>query len=266
MKPINKLLAGVIVAATLAGTAPAAAEVVTFAQFQSIGNKGQTYWKNDGSNASTGTGGSFFTTSTPTSTVPGTRKVRFSFVQPSISPFVTNVVADYTLLASVTNTPAVLAAGQLIQSSINGSFSFLTESALTINSRTFAAGSNLLSGTFTNASITGQRGGTSGSFGGSGTQGTTFTYTSDFLEFIPASSLDFSIALTSITSALQASPSGGTPNRALRTFRAFSTGSFSSDPAPIVTAVPEPAVWGLMVIGFGLVGIRKRSGAPVVTA
>lgn len=266
MKPINKLLAGAIVAATIAGAAPANAEVVTFAQFQSIGNKGQTYWKNNGTNASNGTGGSIFTTSTATSTVPGSRLVRFSFVQPSISPFVTNVNANFTLLGSVTNSPATLASGQLIQSGITGTFSFLTTSALTINSRVFAAGSNLLSGSFTNASITGQRLGTSGSFGGSGSQGTTFTYTSDFLDFIPASSLDFSIAFTSISSALQASPSGGVPNRALRSFRAFSTGSFSSDPAPIVTAVPEPAVWGLMVIGFGLVGVRKRGGARVVTA
>lgn len=41
MKPINKLLAGAILAATIVGAAPAGAAVVTFAQFQSIGNKGQ---------------------------------------------------------------------------------------------------------------------------------------------------------------------------------------------------------------------------------
>ena len=267
----------VTAAALAAGTmivaaAPASAVVTTFAQFQAINlpgqTRGQTYWKNDGSNAGNGTGGSIYTTSTPTSTVPGSRLVSFSFLQASIAPYVTNQTANFTLFGSVTNTPALLAGGVLIQTGIHGTFSFLSTTPITIGTTTFGIGSNLLSGSFNSSQIVGQRNGTSGSFSGTGTQGVTYTYTSDFLSFIPASSLDFSISLSAIQSALQAVPTSGVPNRALRTFRAFSTGSFSSDPAPIVTAVPEPAVWGLMIVGFGMVGLqtRRRSRNASVTA
>jgi len=250
---VATLAAGVLVAAV-----PATAAVVTFAQFQSIGTRGQTYWKNDGTTASNGSGGSIYTVSSPTSTTPGSSLVSFSFLQPSISPFVTNVSASFTLFASVTNSPAILAAGQLIQTGIAGSFSFLTTAPLVVGTNFFAAGSNLLTGTFTTSTISGKRLGTSGGYSDSGTQGVSLTYTSDFLSFDPASSNDFAISLTAITSALQAVPSNTSPIRALRSFRAFSTGSFSADPAPIVTAVPEPAVWGLMIVGFGMVGLQTR--------
>jgi hypothetical protein len=33
-----------------------------------------------------------------------------------------------------------------------------------------------------------------------------------------------------------------------------------------VTAVPEPAVWGLMIVGFGMVGVASRRRATVVVA
>ena len=264
MTMIKTVTAAAIALGAIAAAAPASAVVTTFAQFQAIGTKGQTYWKNDLS-GSLGTGGSIYTTNTPTSTTPGSRLVSFSLVQPSIAPYVTNVNATYTLLASVTNTPAQLSSGFLIQPGIAGSFSFKSNTAITIGSTTYAAGSNLLSGTFTQAAIFGPRLGTAGSFSSSTTSGATITYTSDFLSFAPSVDRDFSISLTSIASALQAVPTNGNPTRALRTFRAFSTGSFSSDPAPIVTAVPEPAVWGLMIVGFGMVGLqtRRRNNASV---
>ncbi len=250
--------AAMLALGAIAVATPASAVITTFAQYQAIGTKGQTYWKNNGTNGSNGTGGSIYTTNTPTSTTPGSRLVSFSLLQPSIAPFVTNVNATYTLLASVAATPAQLLSGFLIQPGISGSFSFLSNAPITIGSTTYATGSNLLSGTFTQAAIFGARNGTSGSFSASTTSGSSITYTSDFLSFAPTVDRDFSISLTSITGVLQAVPTGGTPNRALRTFRAFGSGSFSSDPAPVVTAVPEPAVWGLMIVGFGMVGFQAR--------
>lgn len=262
------LFKAVTVAAFLAGTltvaaAPASAVATTFAQFGGIGTKGQTYFKNDGTNGANGTGGSIYTTNTPTSTTPGSRMVTFSFLQPSLaSAGGTGLVADFTLLGTVTNTPALLAGNQLIQTKIDGTFSFTNHDAITILGVTYAAGTkNLLSGTFKNAAIVGQRLGNSGSFGGSGDQALGYSFTSDFLTFTPTADLDFSISLTSITSALQSIPTSGLiPNRALRTFRAFSGGSFSSDPSPSVDGVPEPAVWGMMIVGFGMVGFQARRG------
>lgn len=246
--------------ALLAATSPAQAVITTFADYSALaGSTANIYWKNSGTNGSNGTGGSIYTIASNGATAPGTRNVSFSFLQTSIAPFVTNAVAAFTLNASVANTPANLSSGFLIQPDIAGSFSFKSTTAITIGATTYAAGSNLLSGTFSQATIFGQRGGTSGSFSASSADPLdTISYTSDFLTFDPSSSLDFSLSLTAISSVLLAVSNNGTPVRALRTFRSLSTGSFSSDPAPIVTAIPEPAVWSLMIVGFGMVGLQTR--------
>lgn len=253
----SKALAGAVVVAAILSAAPAAAVITTFAQYQAIGVKGQTYFKNNGTTASNGSGGAIYTTSTPTSTTPGSRLVNFSFLQPSIAPFVTNVTASYTLFASVANAPAQLNGGFLVQPGLSGSFSFLTTSAIVIGGTSYAAGSNLLTGVFTQAAIFGPVNGTSGSLSASTSGGSSITYSSDFLSFDPTVERDFAISLTSITSPLARASS----TKALRTFRAFSSGSFSSDPAPLVLAVPEPQVWGLMIVGFGLVGVQVRRRA-----
>jgi hypothetical protein len=46
--------------------------------------------------------------------------------------------------------------------------------------------------------------------------------------------------------------------KSLRSFRATATGSFSSDPAPTITALPEPGAWAMLIAGFGLVGFAAR--------
>ena len=239
---------------------PASAVITPFANYQAIGTGANLYWKNTGgrNDGSTGTDGSLYTIAANNSRVPGSTLVNFSFLQPSIAPYVTNVTANFTLNASVVNSPATLTGGFLLEQGISGNFSFVTTSAITINSHVFAAGSNLLSGVFTPAAIFGQRGGTSGSFSASTLGGSTITYTSDFLSFTPTISRDFAISMVSIVGVLQTVPTNANPYRALRTFRASTTGSFSSDPAPQVTAVPEPAVWGLMIAGFGLTGVQLR--------
>ncbi len=270
MNMLKTAAAAAIAAGTLfAAAAPAAAVEITFASFSPIGTGANIYWQNNGAANSNGTGGSFYTIASNASKVPGSALVSFSFLQPSISPFVTDVTAAFTLNAAApSGNPATLSSPFIIQPGISGSFSFVTTSAITINTTTFAAGSNLLSATFGPASIVGQRTGSSGSFGGSTQGGTAVTYTSDFLDFSGTVDRGFQLSLTSIFSAIQAIPSTGTPTRALRTFRATSSGSFSSDPAPVVTAVPEPAVWGLMIVGFGMVGLqtRRRSRKASVAA
>ncbi|TRW17904.1 PEPxxWA-CTERM sorting domain-containing protein [Glacieibacterium frigidum] len=269
---INMIKKTLTAAALAAGTmfvaaTPAQAVITTFAQYQALpGQTANIYWKNNAADNSTGTGGSIYTTATNSSTVAGSRLVSFSFLQPSLAAFVTNVNASFTLNASVAATPALLAGGFLIQPGIAGSFSFLTTAPITVGNTFYATGSNLLSATFSQGAIVGQRNGTSGSFSATSEDpADTIVYTSDFLTFDPTSSLDFSLSLTSITGVLQAVPTNTTPTRALRSFRALSTGSFSSDPAPIVTAIPEPAVWGLMIVGFGMVGLQTRRRARNAT-
>jgi hypothetical protein len=241
---------------------PAQAVITTFAAYEGINTSPGVRFQNNGSTATNGTGGSIYTITTPTGTTPGTRQVRFSFLQGALSPFVTNVVANFTLLGT-TASPAQTAFSFKIEPSISGGFSFLSTSVITVGTTVHAIGANLLSGTFNDAAIAGQNAATSAGFGGSTGGGATITFTSDFLTFSPVGDKDFSISLTSLTPVIFANP-----GFALRSFRAYSTGSFSSDPAPLVNGVPEPSVWGLMIIGFGMVGVqaRRRSGNKAVTA
>jgi hypothetical protein len=241
-------------------TAPSQAAITTFADYQTVGTGSNFYWKNNGTGNSNGTGGSLYTISNAAATVPGTAQINFSFLQPALSS-ISNVIADFTLLATASSSPAVTAGGFKIQPGITGSFTIKSTSAITLAGTTYAAGANLLSGSFNNASIFGQANGTSGSVSSATTSGATITYTSDFLSFLPTVERDFSLSLTSITPPL-ASNTG----RALRTFRGVSTGSFSSDPAPTpLLAVPESATWAMFIMGFGLMGATTRSRRRVVS-
>ncbi len=267
------LFAGSVVAASLmAAASPAAAVVTTFASFNAS-STGNVFWLNNGTGGNAtnyranGTGGTISTTNSaigvrPSQAVPGGVGVTFSFLN-SLSAFVTNVPAIFTLSATVVNTPATSMMGFEIQQNIAGSFSFISANAITLGSTTYAAGSNLLSGTFDQSAIFGQGFGTSGSLSGSTTSGSTITYTSDFLNFTNTLDRDLSLSLTSIVS-LVAGVNRGLNNAAgksLVSFRATATGSFSSDPAPLTPGVPEPQTWAMLVLGFGLIGVSARRRA-----
>lgn len=257
IKTVTSLVAvGVALAAV-----PSQAAITTFASFSPIGTSTNVRWVNS-SGASAGTGGTIYSTATAGGTVPAPRNVSFSFLLPQLAPFVTGVTAQFSLNGTVPNgNPALLVAGFLVQDNVAGGFSFTSTSAITVNNTTYAAGSNLLTATYGGAAIAGQRNGTSGSFSGSTSAGDTVSYTSDFLSFSNVQDSDFSISLTSVASPLQAVPTNGVPTRALRSFRSVASGTFSSDPAPVVLAVPEPESWALMVVGFGLVGLQVRRRA-----
>ncbi len=257
-----KLLAAVgLVGTTVVAAVPAGAVVTPFATYQSVGPAANLYWLNSGgtNNGSTGADGSLYTIASSGSKLPGSTLVNFSFLQPTLAPSVTNVSAIFTLNASVLSSPAASGTGgSLTESGIGGSFSFVTTSAITIGSRTFAAGSNLLSGVFTPAAIYGQRGATTGTFSASTASSASVKFTSDFLSFTPTVTRSFTISLNSIAGVLQAVPTRDYPLRALRTFRTGSGGVFASDPDPDASVVPEPAVWGMMIVGFGMVGVQVR--------
>lgn len=144
------------------------------------------------------------------------------------------------------------------------SFSFLSTSAITVGGTNYAAGSNLLSGTFTDVSISGQTNASAAAYNGSTGGGSAILFTSDFVSFVPGSDFNMSISLTSLAPLLFANPGA-----ALRSFEAYSTGSFSSDPAAIVIGgVPEPSAWAMLIAGFGLVGFqaRRRRNAALATS
>lgn len=262
------LAATLLLGTTVVAATPAAAVVQTFATFSPVTSAKNYRFVNLGNAGARTADANVYTTSTATANTPGAAAVRFSFLIPALAPFVTDISALYTMTGTIAKNSPVSATGDIVQAGLSGSFSFLTTSAITVSgpgfiTHTYAAGSNLLSGVFSNGSIVGTIGSTSGSSFASGVSGTTIAFTSDFLDFSDVVSLDRATTLTAINPKL--SKHAG-PNGALSGFRAVTGGQFSSDPVPLVNflaVVPEPSSWAMMVMGFGLVGFaaRRRTGA-----
>ena len=253
---IKATILGVAAFASLATAVPASAVITTFAVFTPVTSARNVRWVNNAvaktsavNNSTAGTGGYFYTIATPNANAPGIADVKFEFLQ---IPTLGMVDANFFMDVSVVNTPALSLNGVLIQQVMTGSFSFKSKNAFTVGSHSFAAGTNLLSGSYVNAAIVGS--GSSGSFAGNNTQpGSTLSYTSDVLDFTNVVDTDFSMSLTAVNGPFFRL----NPTKALRSFRANAGGAFSSDPVP-TPPIPEPEVWALMVVGFGLIGVQVR--------
>lgn len=269
MKIVSTLAtAGALAVASLALSAPAHAVVETFATYTAVGGANVRY-VNSGNGAGRANDATYFTITNPTDTAPGAVLVNFSFLEPLLAPFVTNVAALYTLNSSFARGNPAVGNPNFTISGFSGNFSFVTTSAITVSgpgliTTTYAAGSNLLSGTFSGGSLLGTIGGTAAATFTSGPNSPAFTYTSDFLNFKDDATFDRATSLTAINARLAI-----TANGALRNFRAVNSGQFSSDPAPVAAAaslVPEPASWAMLVAGFGLVGASLRRRSRTVAA
>jgi hypothetical protein len=231
-------------------------------------------WTNNGTGSSaSGLGGSFNTTATSQLTSPlGSRSVLFSFTVPGLAPVATGITAILTWnSATPPSQIATEAGGIYTQGGIGGTFSFVSTSAITVGTNTYAAGSNLLSGTFGDAAIVGPKGGTFADFDADTSLGQTLVFTSDFIDFSGVTTSAFALDLANIRSTLSTLYAGGnptTPITALRTFRTNAQGAFGYDGEIVVNGIPEPQTWGLMVVGFGMVGlqVRRRSRRASVAA
>ncbi len=279
MTIIRALIAAVFVSSALTAVSPSSATITTFASYSGIGGQ-NIYWRRTGTTSGTGVnspaataGGQLYTIAAPGQNSPGTAGTKFAFQSPSPGDRLTQLAALGTLKAAFTfsavadpGTPDIVGGGFNIQQLSTGTFSFIYTGVanLVVDHTTYYTGANLLTATFfSGGAIFGRNASTSGNVGGSTQAGNTVVYTSDFLNFTPTVDKDFSLALSSITPGL----GRGGVGQALSTFFATSTGSFSADPAPLPTAIiPEPATWGLLVVGFGLVGLqgrRRKSSTPV---
>lgn len=268
----RQLLAATLVLGTAVTAAtPALAVVETFATFSAATSARNLRFVNTGNSSVRTTDATVYTTATGTSNSPGAVAVTFSFLQPALAPFVSDVSALYTLNGTISRGSPVAGSGLFVQSNYSGTFSFITTSAITISgpgyiTTTYAAGSNLLSGSFSDGTIVGNIGGTSGSSFASGPAGATVSFTSDFLDFSGVVSLDRAISLTAVTAAFGKHAGS---NGALNSFRAVVGGQFSSDPAPVINAVapvPDAQTWAMLVMGFGLVGVSVRRRRQHVAA
>ena len=240
-----------LIAAAVWSAQPALGDPYNFADFSVAGGGPNFYFRNDASSRSA----TFFTISDPAATNFGASPVNFNFMQSTLALKMGTVAAFLWLNGRVEDTAAQVDGVDLVQSALNGSFSFRTASDMTLFGRFYGAGANLLSGTLTAARLSGPRLGDTASLL---SQGIASDYTSDFISFAAAANTGALLSLTSLTPALQASPESGLPANALRSFGAVASGLFSSDGEPIIDAVPEPQSWMLAIIGFALVGLQLR--------
>lgn len=250
-------LAAALVVTTMSTSAMAAVE--TFASFDPISSTRNIRFVQD----QNGFGGSLITLGPGLQgsvANPGVAKTTFNFLQSAFNG-IGNVNADFSLSA-ITHDQATNSASGITfeQPGFDGSFKFVYSGAsdLVVAGITYHTGALLLQGVFENALLGGVNGGTSGSVIDStqGSFGGAITYTSDFLSFQNNVNRDFSFSLTSV------SPVFTNTAGDLASFRAVSTGSFSSDPLPTVnSATPEASTWAMLLIGFGAIGgtVRSRS-------
>jgi hypothetical protein len=270
MTDLKKLaIASIFAASAVAAFAPASATVTTFAQYNQVASTSTRTlsWRQ------IGTGGRLCTIGTASGSCPASTAtavtasvdVNFSFLQSGLGasgPISAKLIID--LIAAPGSAASSSSAGginYLVQPGLSGTFSIVADTAFTYNGIT---STDLLHGSITNATISGQVGSSSGSVNGSTLtlhDGTAVQFGSGFLDFSNTVNRDFALTLTAINPSIAVSSSGPA-----RTFRAASTGSFSSDPAPLINgSVPEPASWALMLAGFGAVGTAMRRRKVAVT-
>jgi hypothetical protein len=135
----------------------------------------------------------------------------------------------------------------------DGSFSILYagDTPLVIDGVNYAAGTNIVSGTFANAGIDLRS--TDGVFAANPWLYRDLTLTSDFLDF---SGLDSTRFILPFTLANPIGTPGNPPD-----FTA-TIGSQRFGDAFLQAAVPEPGTWALLITGFGLMGVALRRRQP----
>ncbi len=266
----NAIKIASLAAAALLATTSASAQVSSFASFLSNATGTNMRFARLGSGANVnGRSIEFFTTATASANVVGGTAVSFQFDNlGAFSSFVGNVPAVWTMQGTVTNTSATINGSTITQTNLTGTFSFIANAPITYGS---ASGTNLLSGSFSQVTMSGGVASSSGGISGSTTGGSAITYTSDFLTFAPTANLDFGLTLTQISPLLGFTAARAihavNPNTTIKNvFRARAVGAFSADPPPVPPAVPEPGTWAMMIAGMGLVGFARRRRSSVVAA
>ena len=258
------MLHRLIVAAAIGLSAPASAALTSFANFSGSANLA---FVNSGDAVDRTTDAKFYTTASGTDTMPGTALVQFSFIDDPSSGAFTDVTAAFTLWGLVVkNSPAQVRGNSLTQTGLIGGFTFLTTTAISFVGpdlllRNYAAGSILLQGVFSGGAISSDFGSSQGMASVATRSGDAIFFYSDILDAQAVLEGELAFDLTSIMPAFSVSAGD---NGALNSFRAVFGGSISGDPPPYLpVSIPEPGVWGMLIVGFGLVGVQMRRRKPV---
>ena len=230
-----------VTAAALSGFAASAANATTVVQYFQANPSQQTIQlKNDGG------------TYTVSNTTPG-GQLPLMFV--SLFDPLNNTTGFGQARLSFTasgSAPAAVLGNGVMQVLNTGSLSLTAVSAITIGSKTIAAGGNILTLGFKDGELLGILDGNNPTVSVSLPASSFTTFTSDFLESPPLFLSDFSITMSG------ANPSLALSGDRLGDFTAASVGTFN--------VVPEPGTWAMLIAGFGMVGAARRRRRTVVAA
>lgn len=172
-----------------------------------------------------------------------------------------NVAVNYSLTGASTGQAATMTMGSntYISQLFNGAFNFTFANATMLNGQTYAAGSTLFGGAFTEALFNGRIGSTTGSI----LSGGVTSFTNGALTFQPGALSNFEFGLASISNGgLSGTAAGG-----INGFSSVLNGKFDNEGQVGLPGVPEPATWAMMTLGFGMLGgaLRRRARLGVVT-
>jgi hypothetical protein len=298
MRTSLRMAAGAaLTAALIAGATPSfATDIETFTEFHQLTTTKGVHWIRTQVGASNSRarleGGRLFTKNSGTAAIgdaAGELSTSFSFLDPTLAVLLnegTGLRAGFILDATVTPSTGgvfVDGDGNWTQDHVNGSFAFIYRGPTPISDghTTVFNGDVLLSATFHDAALRGKAGGSTIAFDDSTFAGITHNidYFSPFLDFSASTpdpghlitGRDFVFGFSSIASpGLGIGPSTactvgvGPCAKGFNNFNATASGNMGANPAP-KTYVPEPATWGLMIVGFAGIGaaLRRRRRAAL---
>ncbi len=218
-------------------------------------------------------GGNLTMIASDDATSPGAFNAQASFWLPGPSAIFSAVPARYSIAAPPAAAADVFNGAPfawLVQPGLPGHFAFIGVDSIGYHDEPYLPRPNLLRGDFTGAPIAGAKGGISANF--TSLSGAPLSFSSPIAGFGPSGSNDFQITLEAIIERLALRP--GTkarePSRSVRSFRASGRGRLAGEAllAGGSAAVPEPENWGLIIVGFTMVGlsVRRRDAWQSVTA
>ncbi|PZQ55155.1 MAG: hypothetical protein DI570_22455 [Phenylobacterium zucineum] len=241
MNAISKILTASAVALSLgAAAAPASAGVyLDFAD----SNSGATYtWTRDADQV----GGN----------LAASGQVTLNIFDNALTDGPLSILANFSLTARDETAANLNAQSQFEQWEVGGSFSFVAVNAFVYNGTNYAAGTNLLSATFSGSEF-GGAGNRGFLLGQNGVGGATVNYSSAILSSAAQYTMDtFSFNLSQAAPNF-AVPGCTTPMSSCTTSIVSNTGNIKGT---FSAAIPEPTTWALMIMGFGGAGamIRRR--------